>query len=239
MRAAGPIKVADISLDEATYVRVTVVQIWDEMAVLLCGSLLVALSVVPTVLLIWWTGYGPWPAIGLFTLAPAWVACCFMIGRATIYGRASLNDFVAAFLQYFWRSCLLALPIIVLLVMVSVGLPALTEAPPFLCTVGIVFQLLALFILVTVFSFAVPILSIFQVTLFQAWSFGLVLVLRNPLVALGLIAMAILLVTAANALGLGIWLIIPLIIIPFEVNATLMLVRKTIELELTPGSPTT
>ena len=237
MRAARPIKVADLSLDGAAYVRVTIGQIWDEMAILLCGSLLVAVSAVPALLLIWLTGYGPWSAIGLFTLAPAWVAGCYMSGRTTIDGQASLKDFVAAFVQYFWRSSLLALPIIVLLVMVSVGLQALTPAPEFLFTVGIVFQLVALFVLVSVFSFAAPILSLFQVTLIQAWSFGLVLVLRNPLVALGLMAMATLLVTAANALGMGIWLIIPLIFIPFEVNATLMLVRKTIRLELATGSP--
>ena len=224
---------------EATYLRVTIGQIWEEMAVLLCGSLLVAVSAVPALLLIWLTGYGPWAAIGLFTLAPAWVAGCYMAVGSPSTGQASLNDFVAAFVQCFWRSCRLALPIIALLVMVSVGLPALNGAPELLFTIGIVFQLVALSILVAVLSFAIPILSLFQVTLIQAWSFGLVLVLRNPLAALGLIAMATLLVTAANALGLGIWLIIPLIFIPFEVNATLMLIRKTIELELAPRSPAT
>lgn len=231
MPAVSPIKLAEISLVEANYVRETIVQIWEDMVMLLCGSLLVALSALPTVVLIWLTGYGPWLAVGLFPVAPAWVACCYMSGRTTIYGEAHLGDFVAALVHCFWRSCVLVLPVVLLLVMVSVGLSLEAGGPALLFTVGVVFQLVALCVAASVFLFAAPILGLFQVACLQAWSYGLALLLRNPLVALGLMSMATLLVTAANALGLGLWLIIPLIFIPFEVNATLMLVKKATELE--------
>lgn len=95
--------------------------------------------------------------------------------------------------------------------------------------------MIALFIVLAVFIFAVPILGNFKVKVQQAWLYGLALLLRSPIVALGLLAMAFLLVTAANALGLGVWLIILLIFIPFEVNATLMLIKKTTEMERIDG----
>ena len=235
MPIVSPIKVAEIWLVEANYLRGTVVQIWEHMAILLCGSLLVALSVLPMILMVLLTGYSTMLATCLFTLAPAWVACCYMTGRTTIYSKSTLGDFLAALVHYYWRSCVLAIPIVILVVMLRISFPFLNSVPTLIFTVGIVFQILALFIAFCVFIFAAPILGLFQVNVFHAMAYGLVLMLRSPLMAIGLVSMAFLLGMLANVLGAGMWLIIPLIFIPFEVNTTLMLVRKTIELERSSG----
>lgn len=231
MRAVYPIRIADVSLDGTNYVRSTVVQIWEDMAVFFGGSLLIGLSILVVAMLVWSVGCNVLWATSLFTLAPAWTAFCYMVGCATINRKAGLGDFMAAFVRYYWQSCLLALPVVVLLVTVLVSFPLLTGAPTVLLAMGVVFQIAALGIAIAVYIFAAPILATAQVNAQQAWTYGLVLGLRHPIVALGLISMAVLLVLVADSLGLGVWLIIPLIFIPFEMNATLMLARKTIELE--------
>ena len=230
MRAVRPIKIADLSLAETSFIRRTFAQIWEEMAVLLCGSLLVALSALPVALLVVGTGWRPLLALGLFTVVPAWVACCSMAGQASVSRKPRLSDFWAAFVGFYWQSCLLVLPVAALLVIVLISLPMLA-GPSLPVVAGAAFALVTFAVALMIVIFAAPILSLFQVDVRQAWAYGLVLALRNPLVAPGLLALGVLLVPAAERLGLGIWLIIPLVFIPFEVNTTLVMVKKTVELE--------
>ncbi len=184
MRPVTPIQVAEIPLVEANYLRATVQQIWEDMAILLGGSVLIGLCALPVILLVWWMRSSLFWAVADFTVVPAWVACCYLAGRTPVNRKPYLADFFAALVRYYWQSCLLGLPTAILLVMVLVSFPLLAGATSLLLAVGVGFQIIGLFIVLAVFIFAVPILGNFQVKVQQAWLYGLALLLRNPMVAL-------------------------------------------------------
>lgn len=93
MRTVTPIQVAEIPLVESSYLRGVVLQIWEDMAVLLDGSLLIGLSALPAILLVLWTRNSLLWVAADFTVAPAWVACCYLAGRTPVNRKPYLADF--------------------------------------------------------------------------------------------------------------------------------------------------
>jgi len=230
LRPVTPIQAVQIPVADANYVKHTLVQLWDELPLLLVGALLVDLLAVPAALVFVLTGNVPLvSAVSLFTVIPAWSGFCYMVGRNAAQFKPYLGDFLSAFLHYYWRSCLLGIPLAILLPAVLVTLPWLAKSPPTLVVTGITLQVIALLVVCMLLSHALPLLACFDLPLRQVAANSLVLVLRWPWVGLGLLSMAFLLALAARWLGFGVWLILPVLFAPFEVNATLMLTKRALE----------
>jgi len=236
MRPVVPARASDIPVRDASYVRVTLAQMWDEAPLFLVGGLLVDLSAVPAILIFLLIGHIPLATVvGLLAVVPAWAGYCYMIGRNALQFKPYLGDFLSAVLHYYGRSCLLGIPFVVLLPMVLITLPWLAGNPPPLVVTGITLQVIALLVVCMLLSHALPLLACFDLPLRQVAANSLVLVLRWPWVGLGLLSMAFLLALAARWLGFGVWLILPVLFAPFEVNATLMVTKRALEAQRERG----
>ncbi|MCE7984295.1 MAG: hypothetical protein DYG89_24235 [Caldilinea sp. CFX5] len=225
-----PLRTAEISIDDATYVGATLAQLWEEMPLLLLGSLLVAGSIAPG----WWlvvTGGVVAPACigGIFVCAPLWTAYCYLVGRHAVGYKAHLRDLGRAFVHYYRRALVIAIPVAILAILVHIALPVAVQAGSVLVVAGVTVQVIALCGVILLTLHALPLLALFDLPLRQVWAVSLALVVRWPLVALGLAAMAFLGGSLARLLGLGVWLILPLILTPFVVNATLLLTRQLVD----------
>lgn len=230
MPAIVAVRAAEISVDDENYVRCTLTQLWEELPLLLCGTLFVALAALPSLLLLGNTRLIPLASLAAaLTAAPAWTAYCYLAGRNAVQRKPRLSDFPGALIHYYVRSCLLAIPLALLSTALLATLPGLTGSTPLLAVSGIVFQMLSLLILFLLGIYAFPLLALFDLSLRQAWTNSLILLLRWPLVATGLGSMVFLLALGARAIGPGAWAILPLILTPFAVNATLMLTKCVLD----------
>lgn len=229
MHPVTPIRVSQILVDGNTYVKRTATQLWGEMPLLLAGALVVDLSAAFPILLFRITGNVPLAcAVGLFTCLPAWTGYCYTVGRNTAQFKPRLGDLLSAFFHYYGRSCVLGIPLVILLPAALITLPWLAGSPPLLVVTGITIQVLALLFSCLLLVHAFPLLACFDLSLRQVWANSLILVMRWPLVAVSLLSMAFLLTLAARTFGLGTWLILPLLFAPFEVNAALMLTKQVV-----------
>ena len=232
MRPIVPIRAAEIPVRDATLVPATLRQLWEEMPVLLAGALLLDVAAGPSLLIAAISGHVPLAClVALFTVVPVWASYCYLAGRNAVQCKPYLGDMLGAFLHYYRRSVLVGLPLAILLPLVLVTIRWLGMGLPLFVTAGIALQALALLAIGLLLIHALPLLAGFDLSVREAWLYSLALVLRWPLVGTGLLSMIFLLMLAARAIGLGAWLVLPLLFVPFQVNATLMLVQKVKNLE--------
>jgi len=227
-----PIRASQISLEGTNYVKRTLKDLWEELPLLVLGSLLMDLAAVPAVLILFLTRNVPLASvIGLLTIMPAWVGYCYTIGRNAVGFKLHFGDLLSASLHYYGRSSLLGIPSVILLLAVMITLPWLSKDLPMLVVIGIALQAIALLFSCLLLIHALPLLACFDLSLRQALVNSLILVMRWPIIAVGLLSLSFLLTLAARAIGLGTWLILPLLFAPFEVNATLMLSKRVVEMQ--------
>ena len=105
--------------------------------------------------------------------------------------------------------------------------------PPLWVTAGVTVNFGVAVALGMATLFALPTLVLFDLPAPRAWLYGLALAFRWPLVSLGLLALAFLLGLGARALGLAGWVLWPMALLPFNVTAVLLLMRRGYERERT------
>jgi uncharacterized membrane protein YesL len=233
MRPIAPITASEITVRDADYVRVTLAQLWEELPILIAGGILLALLAMPAA---WLAANGmapPAAALGVALVAPLYTALCYLAGRNAVGDKPRLSGMWSALAHYYTRSCLLMLPLAALLAAARMTLPLLGAALPILVITGIALQAIAALVACLLAIHAFPLLALFDLPLRQVWLYSLALVMRRPLVAVGLLSMIVLLACAADALGPGAWPLVPAVFVPFSVNATLMLTKQIKDAERT------
>ncbi len=228
----SPIRLGEISVREGTYARFTLHLIWQESPLLLLGSLALLISGVPAWFV--WENTGQVPVASLLLLLgpiPVWTALCYPLGRAATGRVAHFYDaFKALWLSYV-RILAAALPPLVV-INLWVAASALVDLnPPLLVLAGVTANLGVAIILTLVTLITLPTLILFDLPLPQAWKYGMALTFRWPIVSLGLLALAFLLSLAARALGPAGWVLMPMVLLPFNVTAVLLLMRRGFERE--------
>jgi len=230
MKNIEPLRASDILATDKTYVKQVLTQLWEELPLLLAGGLLVDLVAVPGVLVLLATTNLPLVAvIFALTAIPAWAGYCYMVSRNAAGFKPRLPDLLRGSVHYYWRSIVLGLPVAAMVPLVALSYSWLAQDPPVLVVTGITLQIIALFMETLWLLHALPLLAGFDLSLKQAATNSLILVLRRPFVAIGLMSMAGLLTLGARALGIGGWLMLPVLWVPFEVNATLMLANQMVQ----------
>ncbi len=227
-----PIRLAEIPFRDRTYAWFTLQLVWQEALLLLLGALALMLSGVPAWFV--WVNTGQVPVTSLLLLLgpiPVWTAFCYPLGRAATGRVAHLHDAGKALWLGYVRVLATALPPLVA-INLWVATSALTAPdPPLLVVAGVTAHLGVAVMLTLVTLITLPVLILFDLPLPRAWMYGLALTFRWPIVSLGLLALAFLLSLAARVLGPAGWVLMPMVLLPFNVTAVLLLMRRGYERE--------
>jgi hypothetical protein len=226
VRPIIPTRASEITITDSNYVVGTLRQFWEELPLLLICALIVSIAGMP---MVWIALHGAvLPALlaGVVLLAPLWGALCYVAGRNTLGCKPHLGDFLSAWLHFYARSCLLALVPALVITLVLVSLPLLVAGAPILGYSGVIVQAIILCALGLLMVHAFPLLALFDLPLRQVWLYSLALVLRWPGVTIGLVSLAFLLGLAARYVGLAALPLVPLVFVPFNASATLMLAKR-------------
>jgi hypothetical protein len=222
-----PIDASDINLDASRYFGQTLALIWEGLATWLGGALMLGIAALPA-LFLWLSSdfllpplVAAWLAVG-----PMWTGLCYVVARQALQYPVPLTHVLRAAARYYWRSLLLGLPLMLVLLLLLTTLPVLASEPPLIVSVGIGFQLVTFVVLCLLGVFAFPLLAVFDLTLRQAWVNSLVLFVRWPAAAIGLLGLLGLLVVAGLWFGAVAWLLTPILFGPFAVTASLILAKR-------------
>lgn len=227
-----PLRIQEIQVSEGNYGRFTLGLIWQEAPLLLAASLAVILTGVPAWFI--WVNTAQAPAASLLLLLgpiPVWTAFCYPLGRSAAGRTGGIYEAARALWAGYPRALATALPS---LVVANMGLAAAQVAAgeaPLLVVAGATATLAVAGILTLVTLVALPTLLFFDLTPVRAWMYGLALTFRWPVVSLGLLALAFLLGLAARAVGPVAWAVLPMLLLPFNVTAVLLLFRRGYERE--------
>ncbi len=227
-----PVRLAEIPVQDSTYARFTLQLIRQEAPLLLWGALALVVSGVPAWFV--WVNTGQAPIASLLLLLgpiPVWTALCYPLGRAATGRAARFHDAGKALWWGYVRILAAALPPLVVINLWVAASALAAWDPPLLVVAGITAHLGVAVILTLVTLITLPTLILFDLPLSRAWMYGLALTFRWPIVSLGLSALAFLLSLAARALGPAGWVLMPMILLPFNVTAVLLLMRRGYELE--------
>ncbi len=227
-----PICIDEIPVRDNTYARFTLHLIWQEAPLLLLGSLALLISGVPAWFV--WENTGQVPVASLLLLLgpiPVWTALCYPLGRAATGRVAHFYDVLKALWLGYVRVLAAALPPLVVINLWVATSALVPLNPPLLVLAGVTANLGVAIILTFVTLITLPTLMLFDLSLPRAWKYGMALTFRWPIVSLGLLALAFLLSLAARALGPAGWVLMPMVLLPFNVTAVLLLMRRGFERE--------
>lgn len=235
MRPLVPIRESEIAVTDGNFVHETWQQNWQELALLLIGSVVIVAAASPAVFFLM-VGMG-WLALLWLSIAaiPLLAGYSYQIGRNAVGYKPRFSDLFRGAYVYAGRSIVIGLPMGILAAMVVAMLPVLAQSPPPIIVAGLMLNCAALFVVTLLTTHALPLLALFDLPLRDAWRYSLVLVIRWPYVSFGLAALLVLLLFAMRWLGLGIGLIAPLLFVPIAVNATLMLAKRVVLAQRTSG----
>lgn len=228
----SPLRLSEILVDEHSYARFTGLLIWHEAPLLLLGAVGMGLASVPAWYI--WANMGYVPVVSLLVLTgplPLWTALCYPLGRAATGRPARLGDLGRALWTGYTRILLTGLPALLLLNLWVAATSLLSPQTPVPVLAGVTVHLGVAVAMGLITIFALPVLILFNVPVHRAWLYGMALTFRWPMVSLGLLALAFLLGLGARALGMMGWLLLPGILLPFTVTATLLLMRRGYERE--------
>ena len=218
MHSIAPLAPTDIKIEERSYVRCVLAQIWQELPLLTGGALLFALACLPSLLLLVFDLPGLAALTGLFAAVPAWAAYCHLVSCVAADRNAGLADMARAFVALYRRSCLLSIPALGLLYLLQVTQAVAGVVSPWTASLLLVASTTAQFLILFVVCLDLPVR-------WAVHNSALVLLVR-PSVMLGLASLIYLLAATAWLFGPGLLLLAPILYAPIQVNATLMISRE-------------
>ncbi len=222
-----------------TYVRLTVVSLWENLPLLILAGVVFCLLAAPTALLLTFGWLGPALIVGWLTLPAAWAALLALEARIAADLAASIGVLFAAFPRFWLRS--LGLGLVALLPLVAglytlpmLGLPTV----PALAWAGLAADAFGLLLVAALYVYAFPLLVLHDLGPGLALRNALVLASRHLWNTLGLLAMAVLFGFAVAYLSSGLLLFLPPIWGLFVVNNCRMVVAEELDRAGGSASPT-
>ena len=230
------IRLEDVRIDERTYVRFTAELIWAEALRLAAQGLLLITSVLPA----WWVmmnaGHVPVAALWTWLLpVPLWMAFSYPVGRAATGRSTPWPDVLRTFRTRYPQALLTSLPLLLAFNLWAAAANLQGSNPPWFVTAGVVANLGVTLVLAVATLHALTMQVLFDLSVRRSLQYGLALTLRWPTVAFGLLALTWLLTLGARLAGGATWLLIPALLQPFAVTATLLLCLRGQRLEAEAG----
>ena len=231
-----PIRLANVHIDERTYVRFTAALIWSEALRLAVQALFLTASGLP----VWWvlrnSGHVPVAALLAWLLpVPLWMAFSYPVGRAATGRATPWLDVLRTFFTRYPQALFTSLPLVLALNLWVAAANLQGSNPPLFVTAGIFANLGVTLVLAVVTLHALTVQVLFDLPVRRSLQYGLALTLRWPIVSFGLLALTWLLTLGARLAGGAAWLLIPALLQPFAVTATLLLCLRGQRLEAEAG----
>ncbi len=226
------IRLEDVRIEERTYVRFTAELIWSEALRLAAQALLLITFLLPA----WWvmmnSGHVPVAALLAWLLpVPLWMAFGYPVGRAATGRSTPWLDVLRTFFTRYPQALFTSLPLFLALNLWVVAANLQGSNPPWFVTAGVVANLGVTLVLAVVTLHALTMQVLFDLPVRRSLQYGLALTLRWPTVSFGLLALTWLLTLGARLAGGATWLLIPALLQPFAVTATLLLCLRGQRLE--------
>lgn len=230
------IRLEDVRIDERTYVRFTAELIWSEALRLAVQALFLITFALPA----WWvmmnSGHVPVAALLAWLLpAPLWMAFSYPVGRAATGRSTPWLDVLRTFFTRYPQALFTSLPLFLALNLWVAAANLQGSNPPWFVTAGVVANLGVTLVLAVVTLHALTMQVLFDLPVRRSLQYGLALTLRWPTVSFGLLALTWLLTLGARLAGGATWLLIPALLQPFAVTATLLLCLRGQRLETGGG----
>ena len=231
MRPIIPVRSSEIVLTDSEYVSSSARIVWEDLALFLVCSLPVSGGLVVA---IWLSASGHfWPSalVACLWVLPFWAALGYVVAMAAVQRKVHFTDLFRGLWHYYVRGCLIAVPAALVVALLTLAWPVLDLMPSLWAVASGTLEVLVALSMAALTLYAVSLLAAFDLTLVQAWSYSLALLVHWPMHALGLVSMAFLLVLAARMVGLGAWPVAVVVFVPFQVNLGLLLSKKALSLQ--------
>jgi uncharacterized membrane protein YesL len=215
-------------LDSNTYVKETVLALWDGLPRELLACFYFTLTCLPAIFIIVVLGLViPGIFLGIFTAGPGWLAMCGVISRTILRElNPSLLDFFKDFGHFYKRGAILGAFVALPLASAAWSLPLLTLNPiPTVITIGLGADITGLFFLTALYIYACPQIVIYDTGIRLSLSNSLILAMRYLANTLGLIALAFLFGLLVFKVTVLLWVILPAFWLVFVINNCRMVLR--------------
>ena len=214
-------------LDRQSYVRLTVMHLWDNLALVLLAGLLFSAAAAPAVSLLHVGTLLPALLAGAALAAPAWAALLALEGEVGRGATARLSTMLRAFPRFWTRASCLGLLMAFPVAMLALTLPLMgrTEVSR-LVWLGITADLFGLVLAAVLSLYAFPLLALYDAPFALALRDALALAGRHVGNTLGLLSMGVLFGFAVALVSPALALVLPAIWGIFIVNNCRMVVDE-------------
>jgi hypothetical protein len=197
-------------LTPVTYVRLTIQQLWEELALLTVAAILLTLSALPAFVLSV-LGYLLLAIpVALFTLLPAWLALLALQESIANGKVATIGQIFRALPRVGSRGVRLAALGMIPYMATLLTLPMLTAPEvPVIAWLGLAADGLGIFLWFVLLLYAGPLIVLYDLDMWTALRNSLLLAARYPMNSIGLLAMATLMALATVYLHNGLIIFLP------------------------------
>jgi uncharacterized membrane protein YesL len=214
-------------LNEHTYVRLTVVRLWENLLLVLLAAAVFSVLCAPAFLLSVSGAFVPALAVGAVTLAPAWAALLALEADIVRNVGTHIGVMFRALPRYWVRSVGLGLLAAFPLFGAALVLPGLAQPEvPTVVWLGLAADALGVLILASLYLYAFPLLVLHDVSLVTALRNALILASRHIVNTVGLLGMGVLFAMATLYLSSGLLVFLPAIWGMFIVNNCRLVVSQ-------------
>jgi uncharacterized membrane protein YesL len=219
-------------LDPNTYVKETVLVLWDGLPRELLASFFFLVVSLPAIFLGLVMGYlVPGILLGVLTMGPGWMAMYGVISRTILRElNPSLLDFFIDFGHFYKRGVILGAFIAIPVVSAAWSLPLLQLNPiPTVIWVGLGADVTGLFFLTALYIYTCPQIVLYDAGIRLAMANSLILAIRYLTNTLGLIALAGLLGFLAFKVTYLLLAVLPAFWLVFVINNCRMVLRLELQ----------
>jgi uncharacterized membrane protein YesL len=219
-------------LDPNTYVKETILALWDGLPRELLVSFFFSVVSLPAIFLGLVMGYLiPAILLGIFTMGPGWLAMCAVINRTILRElNPSIFDFFKDFVHFYKRGVILGAFIAIPMVSAAWCLPLLQLDPvPNIIWVSLGADIAGLFLLTALYMYACPQIVLYDAGIRPSMINSLILATRYMANTLGLIALAVLLGFLVFKVTVFLGLVFPAFWLVFVINNCRLVLRLELQ----------
>jgi len=181
------------TLNQHTYVRLTVLSWWENLPLVLLAGGVFTLLCVPSFVLFWFGLFAPAAFVGAFTIPPAWTALLTQLAKIAEGVKTNIGVIFRAFPRYWTRSAGLGLMLAFPVYVAILTMPALAQDHvPIIVWVGLGADGMVFLFVFTLSLYVLPLFVLHDVSFRLGMYNAVILASRHVLNTVGLLSMGVL-----------------------------------------------